>query len=108
MSWPVPNTLMIEPTESEGLCEIDRYLEALVMIREEIREIEEGRVGRDVNLPKMAPHTMADVCSSDWNRPYSRERAAFPTAYQKSNKIWPSVNRLDDFYGDQNLVCSSC
>lgn len=108
MSWPVPNTLMIEPTESESLSEIDRYIEALVMIREEIREIEEGRAGQDVNLLKMAPHTAADVCGSAWDRPYSRERAAFPTAHQRLYKRWPSVGRLDDLFGDLNLNCTAC
>lgn len=106
VSWPVAGTMMIEPTESESKAELDRYCEALILIREEIADIEEGRLPRDNNPLKSAPHTIEDVTCSDWPHPYSRERAAFPTAWLRQQKFWPSVSRIDSAYGDRNLVCT--
>jgi glycine cleavage system P protein (glycine dehydrogenase) len=106
MSWPVVGTLMIEPTESEPKEELDRFIEAMIAIREEIREIEEGRADRAVNLLKMAPHTAAVIASDGWDRPYSRERAAFPTPATRAHKFWPAVSRVDNAYGDRNLMCA--
>jgi glycine dehydrogenase len=106
MSWPVPGTLMIEPTESEGLAELDRFCDAMIAIREEVREIEDGRADRASNLLKNAPHTATVVCADAWDRPYSRERAAFPEPRLRAHKFWPAVARIDNAYGDRNLVCS--
>ncbi|KAL6706531.1 glycine decarboxylase subunit P [Coniothyrium glycines] len=106
MSWPVANTLMIEPTESESKAELDRFCDALIAIRKEIREIEDGTQPRDNNVLKMSPHTQQDLIVGDWNRSYSREQAAYPLAYLKQKKFWPSVARLDDAYGDTNLFCT--
>ena len=105
MSWPVPGTLMVEPTESEPLEELDRFCEAMISIRQEIRDIEEGRADRTVNLLKMAPHTAEAIASDAWDRPYSRERAAFPMAWLRRNKFWPAVGRVDNPYGDRHLMC---
>jgi len=106
MSWPVPGTLMIEPTESESKQELDRFVEALITIRQEIREIEEGHQPKDNNVLKGAPHT-ADVVSADtWDRPYSREKAAYPLPWVRGNKFWPAVGRIDNVAGDRNLICS--
>ncbi|MBU6229214.1 MAG: aminomethyl-transferring glycine dehydrogenase [Cyanobacteria bacterium REEB459] len=105
MSWPVAGTLMVEPTESESLAELDRFCEAMLAIREEIRAIETGLVDRQVNLLNQAPHTTADLVSN-WDRPYDRQRAVFPTAFTRQSKFWPSVNRIDQAYGDRHLVCS--
>ncbi|XP_060647467.1 LOW QUALITY PROTEIN: glycine dehydrogenase (decarboxylating), mitochondrial [Drosophila nasuta] len=107
MSWPVAGTLMIEPTESEDKEELDRFCDAMISIREEIAEIEEGRIDKKVNPLKMAPHTQAQVISDTWNRPYTREQAAFPALFVKPDaKIWPTVGRIDDAYGDKHLVCT--
>ncbi|MFQ5503389.1 MAG: aminomethyl-transferring glycine dehydrogenase [Planctomycetota bacterium] len=106
MSWPVPGTLMVEPTESESRQELDRYCAALIAIRQEIREIEEGTADREDNLLKNAPHTAEAVCADDWPHGYSRERAAFPSLWTRRHKYWPPVARVDDVYGDRNLVCS--
>ncbi|PPJ59333.1 hypothetical protein CBER1_05786 [Cercospora berteroae] len=106
MSWPIANTLMIEPTESESKSELDRFCDALLSIREEIREIENGSQPREGNVLKMAPHTQQDLITSEWDRSYSREKAAYPLAWLKEKKFWPSVTRLDDAYGDTNLFCS--
>ncbi|XP_002742419.1 glycine dehydrogenase (decarboxylating), mitochondrial-like [Saccoglossus kowalevskii] len=107
MSWPVPGTLMIEPTESEDKEELDRFCDALIQIRLEIRDIEEGRIDVRQSPLKHAPHTMNVVMSSTWDRPYSREQAAFPAPFVTSiNKVWPTCGRIDDVYGDQNLICS--
>lgn len=106
MSWPVGGTIMIEPTESEPKAELDRFCEAMIAIREEIREIENGQVDRDNNVLANAPHTAEDVMSEEWNRPYTREVAAFPTNEVRANKFWPTVGRLDDVHGDRNVVCS--
>jgi len=107
MSWPVTGALMIEPTESEPKAELDRFCDALICIRQEIKDIEEGRMDRKVNPLKMAPHTLTQVFDSKWDRPYSREIGAFPAPFvQADTKLWPSVGRIDDSYGDKNLVCS--
>ncbi|PWN05405.1 aminomethyl-transferring glycine dehydrogenase [Rhodohalobacter mucosus] len=106
MSFPVPGTLMIEPTESESKEELDRFCDAMIGIRNEIRAIEEGRADAESNVLKHAPHTMRVVMSDEWNRPYSREEAAFPLAHLRFNKFWPAVSRVDDAYGDRNLVCT--
>lgn len=96
MSWPVSNTLMIEPTESESKAELDRFCDALISIRKEIAAVEEGEMPREGNVLKMAPHTQRDLLSSSWNRPYSREAAAYPLPYLVEKKFWPSVTRVDD------------
>ncbi|KAJ1673415.1 glycine decarboxylase subunit P, partial [Spiromyces aspiralis] len=106
MSWPVANTLMVEPTESESREELDRFCDAMISIRNEIREIEEGKQPRDNNLLKNAPHTIRDVSADVWDRPYSRTRAAFPLPGLKERKFWPTTRRVDDVFGDTNLVCS--
>jgi glycine dehydrogenase len=106
MSFPVPGTLMIEPTESEPKDELDRFCDAMVAIREEIRALEEGRADRANNPLKNAPHTMQAVIASDWDRPYSREEAAFPAPWVREHKFWPAVARIDNAYGDRNLVCT--
>jgi glycine dehydrogenase len=106
ISWPVAGTLMIEPTESESKSELDRYCDALIGIRDEIREIEEGRADRENNLLKNAPHTAHAVTADAWNRPYSRERAAFPAPWLRGHKFWPPVARIDNAYGDRNLMCT--
>jgi glycine dehydrogenase len=97
---------MVEPTESESKEELDRFCDAMIAIREEIREVEEGRADPQSNVVKMAPHTLADVIADDWNRPYSRERAAFPTPQTREHKVWPAVGRVDAAYGDRHLVCT--
>jgi glycine dehydrogenase len=106
MSFPVPGTLMVEPTESEPKVELDRFVEAMIAIREEIRAIEQGRMDREDNPLKRAPHTAAEVASDDWNRRYSRRAAAYPTVAQERAKYWPPVARVDNVYGDRNLFCS--
>ncbi|KAJ1921100.1 glycine decarboxylase subunit P [Mycoemilia scoparia] len=106
MSWPVSNTLMIEPTESESREELDRFCDAMISIRNEIREIEEGKQPRDNNVLKNSPHTIRDVSAETWDRPYSRVKAAFPLASLQRRKFWPTIRRVDDVYGDTNLVCS--
>jgi glycine dehydrogenase len=106
VSFPVPGTLMVEPTESESKEELDRFIEALLAIREEIREIEIGVTSREDNVLRRAPHTLAQVVADDWDRPYSRERAAFPAPGLRVRKVWPTVARIDNMYGDRNLVCS--
>lgn len=105
MSFPVPGTLMIEPTESESLYEIDRFCDAMLAIHEEICAVESNRLDRDDNPLVNAPHTQRDLVG-DWNHPYSRETAAFPTPAQWQSKFWPAVNRVDNVYGDRNLFCS--
>jgi len=96
MSWPVANTLMIEPTESESKEELDRFADALIAIRNEIREVEDGKQPKEGNVLKMSPHTQKDLLVGEWDRPYSREKAAYPLEYLKEKKFWPSVTRLDD------------
>ncbi len=106
MSWPVPGTLMIEPTESESKAELDRFCEAMISIRQEIREVESGQLDRENNPLKRAPHTMMVATSDTWDRPYKRERAVFPLPWVKARKFWPSIARINNPYGDKNLVCS--
>jgi glycine dehydrogenase len=106
MSWPVAGTLMIEPTESESLAEIERFCAAMIAIRDEIRAVEEGRLPRDDNPLKHAPHTAAAVAATTWDHPYSREQAAFPAPWLRNHKYWPPVGRIDNTYGDRNFVCS--
>ncbi|WP_234736125.1 aminomethyl-transferring glycine dehydrogenase [Tellurirhabdus bombi] len=106
MSFPVPGTMMIEPTESESKAELDRLCDALISIRAEIRELEEGQADKANNVLKNAPHTAAVVLTDNWNRPYGREKAAFPLPYVKARKFWPSVSRVDNAYGDRNLICA--
>ena len=105
MSWPVPGTLMIEPTDSETKAELDRFCDAMLGIREEASAIEEGRMDRKNNPLKNAPHTVEDLVG-EWHRPYSREAACFPAGAFRVDKYWPPVNRVDNVYGDRNLVCS--
>ncbi|MEO7730090.1 MAG: aminomethyl-transferring glycine dehydrogenase [Kofleriaceae bacterium] len=106
MSFPVPGTLMVEPTESESKAELDRFCEAMIAIRHEITAIESGAMDRANNPLKNAPHTAAAVTGTEWDRPYSREQAAFPAAWLRIHKYWPAVARVDNAYGDRNLVCS--
>jgi glycine dehydrogenase len=106
MSFPVAGTLMIEPTESESKVELDRFVDAMLAIREEIRAIEEGRMDREDNPLKHAPHTAEALLAADWKHRYSREQAAYPLASVRANKIWPAVGRADNVYGDRNLFCS--
>jgi glycine dehydrogenase len=106
MSWPVPGTMMIEPTESESKAELDRFCDALIAIHGEIQEIAEGRAPRDNNVLKNAPHTALVATASEWKFPYSREQAAFPAPWVRDHKFWPAVARIDDAYGDRNLMCT--
>jgi glycine dehydrogenase len=108
MSWPVSGTLMIEPTESESRAELDRFCDALIQIRHEVADIETGKVPRQGNVLKNAPHPQHDllVSEKDWNRPYTREQAAYPLPWLREKKMWPSVARVDDAFGDTNLFCT--
>jgi glycine dehydrogenase len=105
MSWPVPDTMMIEPTESEAKGELDRFCDAMIAIRAEIAAIERGEADAMNNLLRNAPHT-ADLLIAEWTRPYSREQAFFPVAAVSESKYWPPVGRVDNVYGDRNLICS--
>jgi glycine dehydrogenase len=106
MSFPVPGTLMIEPTESEPRAELDRFIEAMISIRREIARVEIGELDADNNMLKHAPHTLADIMDEHWDRPYSKNEAAFPVTSLRDHKFWPSVNRIDNVYGDRNLFCA--
>ena len=106
MSFPVPGTIMIEPTESEDKAEMDRFCDAMLSIRQEIRDIEEGRMDKKNNPLKNAPHTQLSVVKTDWDKPYTREQAAFPMYYVTQNKFWPSVARVNNTHGDRNLICT--
>ena len=106
LSFPVPNTLMVEPTESETLFELDRFIDAMISIREEIRQIENGQLPQDNNPLKNAPHTAESLLGTEWNRPYTRETAAYPVAALRQSKYWSPVGRVDNVYGDRNLFCS--
>ncbi len=106
MSFPVPGTLMIEPTESEPKAELDRFIDAMRSIRREIQDVQDGTITAADSPLKHAPHTQADLLDAEWNRAYSRETGAFPSAAQKAWKYWPAVNRVDNVYGDRNFVCS--
>lgn len=106
MSWPVAGTLMIEPTESESKAELDRFIEAMIKIREEIDDVTNGKLDKIDNPLVQAPHTLSMIAKTEWNHSYSREQAAFPLPWIKRNKFWPSVRRVDNVFGDKNVVCS--
>jgi glycine dehydrogenase len=106
MSWPVPGTLMIEPTESEDKAELDRFCDAMISIKKEIDDIATGKADKEDNVLKNAPHTAVEIASDTWAHPYGRREAAYPLEYLKDRKFWPSVGRVDNAYGDRNLVCS--
>jgi glycine dehydrogenase len=106
MSFPVAGTLMVEPTESESLAEIDRFIDAMLAIRAEIAKVESGEWSLQDNPLVFAPHTLDDLTDAEWPHSYSRELAVFPSQAVKQNKFWPTVNRIDDVYGDRNLFCS--
>jgi len=106
VSWPVAGTMMIEPTESESKGELDRFCDAMISIRTEIDAITNGKIDRQNNLLKNAPHTARQIASEKWDRPYSREQAAFPAPWTREHKFWPAVARIDNVYGDRNLFCS--
>jgi glycine dehydrogenase len=106
VSFPVPGTMMIEPTESESKAELDRFCDALLSIHDEIVEIASGDADPENNVLKNAPHTEYAILSDNWDRPYSREKAAYPLDFVRDNKFWPAVARVDNAYGDRNLVCS--
>lgn len=106
VSWPVAGTIMVEPTESESIEELDRFCDAMIAIRSEIAEIESGKADPQDNLLKNAPHTAESLIVGEWNHPYSREQAAYPAPWTRDHKFWPSVGRVDNAYGDRNFVCS--
>lgn len=106
LSFPVHGTLMVEPTESESLQELDRFVEAMISIYKEIIEVKDGKADAEKNVLRNAPHTQEVVIANEWNRTYDREKAAFPLAWIRENKFWPTVSRIDDGYGDRNLICS--
>jgi glycine dehydrogenase len=106
LSFPVAGTIMIEPTESEDKAELDRFCDALLNIRKEIKAIENGSADKADNPLKHAPHTQLVICSNEWNRSYSRETAAFPLDYVRQNKFWPSISRVNNTFGDRNLICT--
>jgi glycine dehydrogenase len=106
LSFPVAGTIMIEPTESEDKAELDRFCDALLSIREEIREVENGTADKTDNTLKNAPHTQLVICANSWNHSYTRETAAFPLDFVKQNKFWPSISRVNNTYGDRNLICT--
>jgi glycine dehydrogenase len=106
VSFPVPGTMMIEPTESESKDELDRFCAALIAIRKEIQAVLDGTADARDNVLKNAPHTAEEVTSTAWSHPYSREQAAYPLPYVRANKVWPSVARIDNPYGDRNLMCA--
>ena len=106
MSWPVAGTMMIEPTESESKEELERFIAAMISIRQEIRDVEEGKLSAEESPVSQAPHTLDDLVDPDWDRAYSREQAVFPNPMQRLNKFWPYVNRIDNTYGDRHFVCT--
>jgi glycine dehydrogenase len=106
MSFPVAGTLMVEPTESESKAELDRFCDAMIAIRDEIRAVEQGRMDREDNPLKNAPHTAETVSADEWPHGYTRTTAAYPVASLRANKYWCPVGRADNVYGDRNLVCS--
>jgi glycine dehydrogenase len=106
ISWPVAGTMMVEPTESEPKHELDRFCDALISIHAEIETIANGKADQKNNVLKNAPHTARQIASDKWDRPYSRERAAFPAPWTREHKFWPAVARIDNVYGDRNLFCS--
>jgi glycine dehydrogenase len=106
MSFPIPSTMMVEPTESEGKAELDRFCDAMIAIAGEIKAIAEGQLPRDDNPLKNAPHTAAAVTATNWAHPYPREQAAFPAPFVRGHKFWPSVGRLNNVLGDRKLFCA--
>ncbi len=106
MSWPVVGTLMVEPTESESKEEIDRFCDAMIAIREEIRAVENGSANTEDNVLVNAPHTAREVGGDEWVHAYSRQQAGWPSQGSRDHKYWPPVGRIDDAYGDRNLICS--
>jgi glycine dehydrogenase len=106
MSWPVAGTIMIEPTESENLEEMDRFCNALISIKNEIDKVEQGEFDKIDNPLKNAPHTYLELAANEWEHKYTREQAAFPNEFLRNNKYWAPVGRVDNVYGDRNLVCS--
>jgi glycine dehydrogenase len=106
LSFPVPGTIMIEPTESEDKAELDRFCDALLSIRKEIAAVEEGKADRTNNVLKQAPHTQHVITADEWDRVYSRQQAAYPLPFVKENKFWPSVSRVNNTHGDRNLICT--
>ena len=105
MSWPVAGTMMIEPTESEAKDELDRFCDTMIAIYHEIKEIADGTQDMQDNVLKNAPHTTGEAMSDNWKHPYSRAKAVFPLPFVRNNKFWPSVGRINNPYGDRNLVC---
>jgi glycine dehydrogenase len=106
MSFPVVGTLMIEPTESESKHELDRFIDSMIAIRNEITAVENGKMDKENNALKNAPHTAETLVNPEWNHPYSREEAVYPLTWLKTNKYWPTVGRVDNAYGDRHLICS--
>jgi glycine dehydrogenase len=106
VSFPVAGTLMVEPTESEPKEELDRFIDAMIAIRGEIAAVESGKQPKENNVLTNAPHTLVEVAGNDWDRPYPREQAAFPSAATRERKVWPTVGRVDGAYGDRNLICT--
>jgi glycine dehydrogenase len=106
LSFPVAGTIMIEPTESEDKAELDRFCDAMLSIRGEIKSIEDGNSDRTDNPLKNAPHTQMVITADEWSYAYTRQQAAFPLGYVKANKFWPSVSRVNNTYGDRNLICT--
>jgi glycine dehydrogenase len=106
VSFPVAGTLMIEPTESEAKGELDRFCEAMIAIHAEIQAVVSGKVDKQNNVLKNAPHTAQQVISDKWDRPYPREQAAYPASWTREHKFWPAVARIDSVYGDRNLFCT--
>src|SRR5204863_3376373 len=106
ISWPVPGTMMVEPTESESKAELDRFCEAMILIHGEITAIESGKADKQNNLLKYAPHTADQIAADNWNHPYTREQAAFPAPWLHDHKFWPYVSRIDNVFGDRNPVCT--
>ncbi len=106
MSFPVAGTLMVEPTESESLQELDRFVEAMICIREEIAAVENGTADENDNALKHSPHNAESLLADDWSHAYTREQAAYPVKGLRTNKYWPPVGRIDNVYGDRNLICS--
>lgn len=105
MSFPVVGTLMIEPTESESKDELDRFCDSMISIRKEIQQVIDGKVDREVNVLKMAPHCLSVLMADKWDRGYSREQAAYPLPFLRQKKFWPTISRIDDTFGDRNLIC---
>jgi glycine dehydrogenase len=106
MSFPVAGTLMIEPTESENKKEVDRFIDSMIAIRHEIAAVESGKMDKENNALRNSPHTAQMMMKPEWNHPYSREEAVYPLEWLRTNKFWPSVGRVDNAFGDRNLICS--